>query len=112
MRTIGRRRRHGEHGTALCDRCGTRWSRSDLWRDLEGLLNCPQEGTGRDATSLTKANVASAKAYARAYDRPHRYPGALDQETAEAISSVTGNFLLEDGTPLLFEDSVYSMLEG
>jgi hypothetical protein len=76
------------------------------------LLNCPQEGKGRDATALTKANVASAKAYARSYDRPPRFPGQLDQETAEPISSVTGNFLLEDGTPLLFEDSVYMTLEG
>lgn len=96
----------------MCDRCGTRWNRSDLWRDLEGLLNCPQEGKGRDATSLTKANVASAKAYARAYDRPIRFPGALDQETAEAISSVTGNLLAEDGSPLTTEDGVYLMLES
>jgi hypothetical protein len=111
-RTIGRRRRQGERGSALCDRCGTRWNRSDLWRDLEGLLNCPQEGRGRDAIALTKANVASAKAYTHSCDRPPRYPGALDKETAAPIGSVTGNFLLEDGTPLLFEGGVYMTLEG
>ncbi len=113
MRTIGRRRRQGERGSALCDRCGTRWNRSDLWRDLEGLLNCPQEGRGRDAVALTKANVASAKAYAHSYDRPPRFPGAYDNdEPATPIGSMTGNFLFEDGTPMLFEDGVYMVLEG
>lgn len=112
MRTVGRRRRQGERGTALCDRCGTRWHRSDLWRDLEGLLNCPQEGRGRDAIALTKANVASAKAYTHSYDRPPRYPGALDKERATPIGSVTGNLLAEDGTPLTAEDGIYLMLES
>lgn len=84
MRTIGRRHKSGERGNALCDRCGTRWPRSSLRRDLEGLLNCPQEGPGRDATALTKANVASAKAYAHSYDRPVKYPGAIDKETTTA----------------------------
>lgn len=97
----------------MCDRCGTRWNRSDLWRDLEGLLNCPQEGKGRDATSLTKANVASAKAYARAYDRPPRFPGRLDNdEPATPIASLTGMLLTEDGLPILAEDSIYLLTEG
>ncbi len=112
MRTIRHRHRSGERGTALCDRCGTRWNRSDLWRDQEGLLNCPQEGRGRDAVALTKANVASAKAYARSYDRPTRYPGAFDRETATPIGSVTGNLLAEDGTPLTTEDGIYILLES
>lgn len=103
-RTIGRRAPKDERGVALCDRCGTRWPRSKLWRDLEGLLNCPQEGRGRDAVALTKANVASAKAYARAYDRPPRYPGAFDKETATPIASLTGMLLTEDGSPILTED--------
>lgn len=103
-RTIGRRRRQGERGTALCDRCGTRWNRSDLWRDLEGLLNCPQEGRGRDAVALTKANVASAKAAAHNYARPPRYPGSYDNdEPATPISSLTGMLLTEDGAPILTE---------
>lgn len=112
MRTVTRRARYNEKSTGLCDRCGTRWYRSDLWRDEEGLLNCPQEGRGRDAVALTKANVASAKAYARSQDRPQRYPGRYDKDIPEPISSVTGNFLLEDGTPLLFEDETYMALEG
>ena len=112
MRTVTRRARYNEKSTGLCDRCGTRWYRSDLWRDEEGLLNCPQEGRGRDAVALTKANVASAKAYARSQDRPERYPGRYDKETLEPISSVTGNFLFEDGTPMLFEDETYMALEG
>lgn len=103
-RTIGRRRHHGETGAALCDYCGTRWDRSKLYRDEAGLLTCPQEGRGRDAVALTKANVASAKAYARAYDRPPRYPGAFDKETATPIASLTGMLLTEDGSPILTED--------
>ncbi len=112
-RTIGRRRRQGERGTALCDRCGTRWNRSDLWRDQEGLLNCPQEGRGRDAVALTKANVASAKAYARSYDRPPRYPGSYDNdEPATPISSLTALFLKEDGAPLLLETGGNILKDG
>lgn len=76
------------------------------------MLTCPQEGRGRDAVELTKANVASAKAYAHSYDRPPRFPGRLDNETVEPISSVTGNLLAEDGTPLTAEDGIYLMLES
>ncbi len=112
MRTIGRKRRQGERGVALCGYCGTRWNRSDLYRDQAGVLTCPQEGRGRDTVALTKANVASAKAYARSYDRPPRYPGAMDKETAVPIASVTGNLLAEDGTPLTAEDGVYLLLES
>ena len=111
-RTVGRKRRSGETGAALCGYCGARWYRSDLYRDEAGVLTCPDEGRGRDAVALTKANVASAKAYARSYDRPPRYPGAMDKETAVPIASVTGNFLFEDGTPMLFEDDTYVALEG
>lgn len=111
-RTIGHRRRQGERGSALCDRCGTRWNRSDLWRDLEGLLNCPQEGRGRDAVALTKANLAGAKAYARGYDRPPRFPGAFDKETATPIASLTGMLLKEDGGPLLQEDGAEILLDS
>ncbi len=112
MRTIGRRKRQGERGSALCDRCGTRWNRSDLWRDLEGLLNCPQEGRGRDAVALTKANVASAKAYARSYDRPPRYPGSYDNdEPATPIGSLTGMLLTEGGMPILTETEGNVLLE-
>lgn len=72
------------------------------------MLNCPQEGRGRDAVALTKANVASAKAHARSYDRPPRFPGRLDNdEPATPIASVTGNILGEDGTPIIGESSVY-----
>ncbi len=104
MRTIRHRHRSGERGSALCDRCGTRWNRSDLWRDQEGLLNCPQEGRGRDAVALTRANVASAKAYAHSYDRPPRYPGSLDNDRpATPVGSLTGMLLKEDGEALLTE---------
>lgn len=113
MRTVTRRARYNEKSTGLCDRCGTRWHRSDLWRDEEGLLNCPQEGRGRDAVALTKANVASAKAYARSYDRPPRFPGQLDNdEPATPIASLTGMILAEDGSPFLAESGALIVLES
>ncbi len=112
MRTIRHRHRSGERGVATCGYCGTRWNRSDLYRDQAGLLTCPQEGRGRDAVALTKANVASAKAYAHSYDRPPRYPGRLDNdEPATPIGSLTGMFLKEDGEALLLEDDGNLLLE-
>lgn len=105
MRTIGRRRKQGERGSALCDYCGTRWPRSVLWRDATGALNCPQEGRGRDTVTLTKANVASAKAYAQTYDRPPRFPGRYDKETATPIASVL-YLMTEDGLFLDTEDDL------
>ena len=76
------------------------------------MLTCPQEGRGRDAVELTKANVASAKAYSHSYDRPPRFPGRLDNETATPSASLTGMLLAEDGSPLLTEDGVFLLLEN
>lgn len=58
---------------------------SDLYRDAAGLLSCPQEGRGRDAVTLTRANVASAKEFAHRQRRKQR-AGRFDRETAEPIS--------------------------
>lgn len=112
-RTVGRKRRSGETGTALCGYCGARWYRSDLYRDQTGQLVCPDEGRGRDTVALTKANVASAKAYARSYDRPPRFPGQLDNdEPATPIASVTGYLVAEDLSPLLTEAGENIVLEN
>lgn len=63
--------------------------------------------------TLTKANVASAKAYARSYDRPPRYPGALDNdEPATPIASLTGMIMKEDGSPFLTESGALIVLES
>lgn len=111
MRTSGRRIKKGERSRALCDHCGARWDRRELVRDASGLLRCPQEGDGRDAVTLTEANVAAAEAWAdRKIPEPYD-PGMYDKETAAAVGQRTGNLLAEDGTPLTGEDGVY-LLQG
>lgn len=49
---------------AICSYCGVQWRRSQLVRDSEGLLVCPDEGTGRDQSELARLNAASSSAYA------------------------------------------------
>lgn len=111
MRTIGRRVKKGQRSVALCDYCGARFDRRDLVRDASGLLRCRQEGDGRDAVTLTEANVAAAEAWAdRKIPEPYD-PGQYDKETASAVGQRTGNVLQEDGTPITGEDGVY-LLQG
>lgn len=83
MRTVGSRIRTGERRRIICDYCGTLWDKRDLHRDAQGLWVCPQEGTGRDAITLTKANVASAKAYAAGARTPAEISGRYDKESAD-----------------------------
>jgi hypothetical protein len=111
MRTSGRRIKSGERSRSECDRCGALWDRDKLWRDREGLLNCPLEGKGRDAVELTEANLASAKAYADAKRPMPHDPGRYDKTPATPIGQRTGNILDEDGTPITGEDGVY-LLQG
>lgn len=107
MRTSGRRIRSGERSRSECDRCGALWDRDKLWRDREGLLNCPLEGRGRDAVELTEANVAAAKAHSASRAPVPSDPGRYDRTPATAIGQRTGNLLAEDGTPLTTEDGIY-----
>ncbi len=107
MRTIGRRIRSGERERALCSYCGTLWDRDKLFRDAAGLLSCPQEGKGRDAVTLTRANVASALATAQSHRSNPHDPGQYQKEPAVPIGQRTGNLLAEDGTPLTAEDGIY-----
>jgi hypothetical protein len=87
MRTFGRRIRSGERSRAECDYCGTPWDRRKLYRDEAGLLTCPQEGRGRDAVALTRANAASAQIWAaRKVPQPHD-PGRYTKEVLEAEHS-------------------------
>lgn len=74
MRTIPRRYPNlpGPPGErrVFCDYCGIKWYRSELHRDASGFLACPDEGDGRDATTLDRLNARAAAAAAR--PRPGR----------------------------------------
>ncbi len=107
MRTTGRRIRSGERSRALCDFCGSQWDRDQLTRGEDGLLYCPQEGTGRDVVALTQANIQSAEDWAaRKVPQPHD-PGQYQKETAVSPGRRQGNVLGEDGTPVLGENDIY-----
>jgi hypothetical protein len=80
------------------------WDRRLLRMDGEGLLVCPQEGHGRDGATLTRLNVAHAKAWADRSLPMRMDPGVYPQEDPTPIASVTANFLAEDGTPFVSED--------
>ena len=112
MKTVGNKQRQGERSRALCDRCGTLWDRRLLSMDGEGMLVCPQEGHGRDGATLTRGNAAAARAAADRQRPQRRDPGVYQKEPPVPIVSVTGNFLFEDGTPMLFEDDTYMALES
>lgn len=63
-RTIGRkwpRNSSITDHTVRCDYCGVPWRKDLLWRDMDGLLNCPREGDGRCAGELARANAMSAR---------------------------------------------------
>jgi len=54
--------RHSGPGTAtaypvMCTVCGSLWPRSKMRRDGSGQLICPDEGDGRDAVTLDRANA-------------------------------------------------------
>lgn len=55
---------------AICDYCGVQWHRSDLRRDADGLLVCPDEGAGLPQGELGLLNAASAAAFAADRVRP------------------------------------------
>jgi hypothetical protein len=63
-RTIGRHwdRPRGDRA-ARCDYCGAYWHRSELVEDGAGLLRCPDEGNGLDATTLMNENARGASEY-------------------------------------------------
>lgn len=42
---------------ALCDYCGVQWRRSQLRRDGDGKLACPDEGSGRAVNELARLNA-------------------------------------------------------
>lgn len=41
---------------AVCDYCGMTWYRSVMRRDPSGMLACPDDQAGRDATTLNRLN--------------------------------------------------------
>ncbi len=112
MKTSGRKKRSGERCRSLCDRCGTLWDRRLLRLDGEGMLVCPQEGNGRDGATLTRLNVAHAKAYGDRMIPVRTDPGVYQRETPVPIESLTGIILLEDGTRLASEDDFFLAQES
>lgn len=38
----------------MCSRCGVVCLRSEMWKDAEGMLNCPDEGQGLDQVTLSR----------------------------------------------------------
>lgn len=61
MRTIGKHwPKNSPPGdfSALCDICGARWRRSQLWRNEDGMLVCRDEGRGRSVRALSDLNTA------------------------------------------------------
>lgn len=80
MRTVGKRwpatAPRGDH-QALCEICGVQWRRSQLRRDGDGLLVCPDEGKGRAEGELNLANAQAAKGIRRV--RPSA--GRVDTDT-------------------------------
>ena len=54
--------RHHGKGTAtaypvMCAVCGVVWPRSDMRKDGQGQLICPDEGKGLDAATLDRLNA-------------------------------------------------------
>lgn len=54
MRTIGRHHPTGDPNNyyAICGYCGVNWPRDRLYMDRNGLLVCPDEGTGASSRVL------------------------------------------------------------
>lgn len=85
MQTIGRQWR-GQRGDfqSICDYCGVVWLRSQLRRDGSGNLACPDEGRGRDSTTLSRLNAEHA---ARAQATQVRDGGRADTSGREYFTS-------------------------
>lgn len=63
MPTIGRKRpKRSPRGdvTSMCDICGIAYLRSELVRDGAGKLKCKDEGSGRDAVTLSRLTAQNA----------------------------------------------------
>jgi hypothetical protein len=85
MRTVGRKIRPGERRRIQCDHCNALFDKRQLRRDAEGLWTCPQEGPGRDGTTLTRGNAEALRAFTQRL-RP--------------TSEVTGRYPEDDMTPI------------
>jgi hypothetical protein len=70
MQTIGRHY-HGPRYNyiELCGDCGTMWHRSDLIRDADGNLRCPQCREPETANELLEAGVLNAAVAPPAYSK-------------------------------------------
>lgn len=59
--------------SASCEVCGVLWARNEMRRDASGVLRCPDDADGLDATSLDRANAAGATRR----QRVQRDPGGI-----------------------------------
>lgn len=53
------RPRRGDY-RAMCDLCGMTWMRSDLFRDEDGFLRCPDDADGEATATLMRGNAEGA----------------------------------------------------
>lgn len=54
----------------MCDLCGMTWMRSDMFRDEDGFLRCPDDADGEATKTLHRQNAeysASIQPIARPY---------------------------------------------
>jgi hypothetical protein len=58
----------------MCSYCGAVYLRSELWKDAQGLLNCPDEGTGRDPVTLGRMLAEDAVRNRRVVFRDDSFP--------------------------------------
>lgn len=61
-----------------CDICGVVWRRSQLVKDADGNLSCPNDAKGRVVSELDRGNAQGAQAYARGRSRPQS--GKIDTD--------------------------------
>ena len=92
MRTIGTKRPAsspiGDY-QAMCSYCGVVWLRSELWKDEQGFLVCPDEGPGLDQVALSREIAASSVGLKRR-QRPHEgYPGDHNDDPDPTIGNPT-----------------------
>jgi hypothetical protein len=63
---------------AICGYCGAIWRRSQLVRDMGGILVCPDEAEGLDENELTLLNAAMNEPWERSEHDANGFPLSTD----------------------------------
>lgn len=90
--TIGKRW-HGGPGDrqARCDYCGVYWLRSQLEEDEDGLLACPDEGSGASKGELDRENAEGAAEFMGISERQEKgVPQPADTDVATPLANIIG----------------------